>query len=687
MGVCCINPNKNQKDQSVIILLFLSEESQKAVKEQFKEILNFSFDKLMIFSNYKYNQQILFVTNGRNLSSPEDVNLYLKNCSLEGNLRQIIVLCDTKTFKADFNKFSFVKRLQQDSQLKGITSLFFLIHMVDTFTKRDLTNLNLLAHNVQIVQQTELKDSFQKTFEQQNYSSPQLTLNLQQPKPCEKCVEMVQQFINNKKKYNSIPTSCRIIDFYFDMLIDIRNQGIYQQCKACNKIADKTLKNRNALYCKFNIEIIKLLKEFTDYVFQKIEQFYKQFLSEIKCCVNCKTIVFVTLNRYEKIEFFQNLQFRCLEICNFKDNIQEIQQRYKAQLELFTMNTTLQNLQKKISTPKQTEIQQQQLIERQVDKHDQELGSVSKGQLKQVSNLNVNSQSNSEISEIENKHIMLIGKSGVGKTSISHKLSQYEDCCQNAIQGSFIVIDTPPFELVDEQKMANSSTIDDFSNIFRTNKISKIFIVTDFDRIDVMKKKIMECYKFLEKFQKILTIIILNLFTKKELRQPSQEMMELQNYFDLECLFFNITDKVETFREKITNTLNSSTDDYLDLSDTKFDKKKYQLITSQYEEKLMFMKNQQQIQKIQEEIQNLIQKNKEKEKQKIKILKKKKELESDKEQLLKQLQQIFQKIENIVENQNEIETQDQKIDKEQKELEMEVLRLEKQKFELKCKKN
>ncbi|CAK93564.1 unnamed protein product (macronuclear) [Paramecium tetraurelia] len=699
MGVCCINPQKSQEDQSVMILFFLSEENQQIVQQQFKDVLNFSFEKLMIFSDFRYYQSRLFISNGKLLPSPDDFKLYLGNCCLEGNLRQIVVLVDLKTCKNDFNQFSYVKRLQQNDQFKDITSLFFLNSLEENITQKDNGILNQLGLNFQKIQSFQLKETLKKTLDSQNYVSKQIQYNLPTIKQCETCQEMVKDLINEKKKFYQTP-SCGNIDLYFKLLIDLRNQVVYS-CPKCNNRDDK--KHRNALYFKFNIEIIKLIQNFTQNIFQQIEIYCKRFQFMIKCCSICKTIFYQNSQKYpKKIEFFNNLQNNC-NSCKFQENKQEIQLRYKSQLEFFSMNTIIKKLQTNLSYLQYSEIQKEQSIIIQMDKHDLEKLDASKIQ-PQNSNLNLSSPSPSKIIEKQNKNIMLIGMGGVGKTYIYNKLSENNDCqqkyneftqksvhknkeLQNSNNSSFNVIDTPPFELVDENQMPNSQKIDWFGNCFTKNKVSKIFIVTNYGRIEIMKKKIMDCYKFLKKFQKILIIIILNLQTEIELKQSSQEMVELEQYFELECIYFNQVDNAGTFREKIANTIYSSTDEYLDLDDTKFDKKKNQLMQSQFEEKFTLIKNQQQILKIQENIQMLMQQNKEKEVQKRKITQKKKELEIEKQQLLNYLQHIFQKIENLVNDENELQTQDQRIDQEQNELEMDVLRLEKRRFELKCKKD
>lgn len=70
--------------------------------------------------------------------------------------------------------------------------------------------------------------------------------------------------------------SLKSIDSIYEMLIDFRNNVIYKY-SSYNNNNDGVLNHRNALYFKFNIKILCLLQDFTEFIFKKIDALYKKF--------------------------------------------------------------------------------------------------------------------------------------------------------------------------------------------------------------------------------------------------------------------------------------------------------------------------------------------------------------------------------------------------------------------------
>ncbi|CAK61398.1 unnamed protein product (macronuclear) [Paramecium tetraurelia] len=197
------------------------------------------------------------------------------------------------------------------------------------------------------------------------------------------------------------------------------------------------------------------------------------------------------------------------------------------------------------------------------------------------------SNNNQFAMQLEDKsYIVLVGQSGVGKDAlielmtlkgleinISRNSKDNEPKIKEGILGEeYVIVDTPSFQLDDEIDK-REAVIKEFQEYFEVPKqISSIGVVVNFERTDIMKKKVTSVLKYLRKFKNIISIIVVNM----ELSENEEEdKNHLRNSFKhMECnkiIFINKYMNQEEILEQFMQ-ITPKEKTKIDFTDTIFEK-------------------------------------------------------------------------------------------------------------------
>ncbi|CAD8085792.1 unnamed protein product [Paramecium primaurelia] len=227
-------------------------------------------------------------------------------------------------------------------------------------------------------------------------------------------------------------------------------------------------------------------------------------------------------------------------------------------------------------------------------------GNLNKSQQNLKPNIKPIDIKNSE-QQLDDKHyLVLIGPSGAGKEKLIKQMnlkkiqyynSRYSlqdqknlaNCQQQNFQeeilDEYVIVATPSFQLDDDINI-REIIIKEFQEYFDNRKyISSFGIVVNFERTDLMKKKVLQVLKYLRKFKDIISIIVVDmelsdnvdedkehlrnsfkhmgchriLFISKEMKQKQileqiQEIQFIKTHIDLTDTIFQSIDIIDEHR-------------------------------------------------------------------------------------------------------------------------------------------
>ncbi|CAD8198580.1 unnamed protein product [Paramecium pentaurelia] len=181
---------------------------------------------------------------------------------------------------------------------------------------------------------------------------------------------------------------------------------------------------------------------------------------------------------------------------------------------------------------------------------------------------------------IQEKYLMLLGTAGVGKSTLFQQLelsdvpNETTSTISNYHEGKlneYFFIDTPSFQLDDEIE-TREIFIKEFQEYFDNRKyISSFGIVVNFERTDLMKKKVLQVLKYLRKFKDIISIIVVNMELSDNVDEDKKHLRD--SFKHMGChriLFISKEMKQKQILEQIQEIQFIKT--HIDLTDTIFEK-------------------------------------------------------------------------------------------------------------------
>ncbi|CAD8109391.1 unnamed protein product [Paramecium sonneborni] len=205
--------------------------------------------------------------------------------------------------------------------------------------------------------------------------------------------------------------------------------------------------------------------------------------------------------------------------------------------------------------------------------------------IEETANKRTNNQ-NGEIKQIQNreiqqiqlnkKYLMLLGTAGVGKSRLFKQLgfSDVSNETTNFLVGNqkeYYFIDTPSFQLEDDID-TREKIIKQFQDYFDKQKqISSFCIVVNFERTDLMKKKVLSVLKYMRKFINIISIIIVNMELSQNQKQDEKHLEDSFKFMNYNKILFIQKDmNSEEIIKQIKDIKFQETQ--IDLTDTIFEK-------------------------------------------------------------------------------------------------------------------
>ncbi|CAD8129582.1 unnamed protein product [Paramecium sonneborni] len=180
---------------------------------------------------------------------------------------------------------------------------------------------------------------------------------------------------------------------------------------------------------------------------------------------------------------------------------------------------------------------------------------------------------------------LFLGNSGVGKTSLIKII--FKDQVSNLKEFKLYparINDSLIYNFVDTKGFDFESNIDEreeqiklYKSIFYKypNKVGSLFLVVNFERTDLMKKKLLSIYKFFRKFSSIISIIITEMQLSDNQKQSEAELKKNFAYFKPQNIIFVRRDiqREELIQKLSEKSLNKIQADYqFNVADTIFEK-------------------------------------------------------------------------------------------------------------------
>ncbi|CAK61397.1 unnamed protein product (macronuclear) [Paramecium tetraurelia] len=183
--------------------------------------------------------------------------------------------------------------------------------------------------------------------------------------------------------------------------------------------------------------------------------------------------------------------------------------------------------------------------------------------------------------QIDPIYVILLGTAGVGKSSffrqmeLSNISNETATSISNYHVGSldkqYYFVDTPSFQLDDDIDQ-REAFIKEFQNYFDNRKdISSFGIIVNFERTDLMKKKVLSVLKYLRKFKNIISIIVVNMELSENEEGDKSHLRNSFKYMDCnQIIFINKNMKQEDILKEIKQINFIQTQ--IDFTDTIFEK-------------------------------------------------------------------------------------------------------------------
>ncbi|CAD8127678.1 unnamed protein product [Paramecium sonneborni] len=181
----------------------------------------------------------------------------------------------------------------------------------------------------------------------------------------------------------------------------------------------------------------------------------------------------------------------------------------------------------------------------------------------------------------EDQIAVLLGTSGVGKTFLMQKLFQDEiiefksyklEIDSNL---SYNFVDTTGFDFETDYEKREIQ-IKQFQELFLNypKQISSLLIVVNFERTDLMKKKLLSIYKYFRKFQSLISIIVSDINYSEDEEKSKIDLIDNFKIFNPHALIFFRRDiqKNELIERLKVALIQVNPNHYFDLAETIFQK-------------------------------------------------------------------------------------------------------------------
>ncbi|CAD8110701.1 unnamed protein product [Paramecium primaurelia] len=529
----------SQKSQqfSVIVLCLL--------KQNQYETLGFNYSllnkKLNIFPTFIKNPFRIFVNDLDVFQTSQEFSEFVQCVNLESYLKTIVIFIDVSFQQKFINNYYNIISSENYNQISKIVIFDEKINA----SQQDYSYIQKYYKNISIF--TNKQQCFQKILENCQDQSFCLNnqLNHKSTKVDEQIIQNITNIIENeisKLNTNQYQSAIQFEQLY-QYLTDMRNYIIQIQYTSI----PQNQRNQYILQLKFNYKIMEQISRFINCVFDQINQLIMNFQKDFYFCHTCRVYVYKSKNNYTSSIFFNS--FFKNQFCqnwNFEQaSFNNLIIHYKSQRTCFQIEHCLQYL------------NQNQMVQ------------------------SVNDYSQSNVVNNQNHHIILIGKTGVGKTTIFNflcdgKASRFNESTQEpmvkkCLNSNLTIMDTPPFELEKNDLIEDGEKIKQkFSNILTQQQVSQIFIIVKYERLSAMKQNMVACLKFLESFRDKISIIIFN--------DSDNIVQEQQNYLEKtfetnRILIFNNRFAQGNLKEDIEKHLYNlrAKLEYLKIENTEFD--------------------------------------------------------------------------------------------------------------------
>ncbi|CAD8212516.1 unnamed protein product [Paramecium octaurelia] len=594
--------SQEQEQQSLMILCFLKQSQYDELELQYYKFKS----NLNVFPSIVMGPYKIFINDGEIFQNSQEFLDYIQCVILEGDLKRIVIFMDGSFQQLFINNYCKIYLYETYNQIFEIVVFDDKI----TASQNDYPLLKQYWKNITIFtdRQQFFLNFLQNSWSKQSYFKN--SLYLQSNKVDEQIIEIVGQLIEIElKKSNELQfESVTEFELAFTNFTEFRNQLVQKLFGQIPKIKN----NNNIIQGKFNYQIMKQINRYTNLVFDQLFESIQKFQQTFYFCQYCQLYKYQYGDRYISSAFFNGyFKNKSCQNCSYSlasfDNLKTL---YQQKRKGFSIDHCVKYL------------SQNQPVLAQNN---------SPTALKKVNSFN---------------HIILIGKTGVGKTTLFNLLCngnimRFNEPTQKpnikkCLNSNMTIQDTPPFELENRDSIENSEKAKEtFSNILTKQSVSQIFIVVKYDRFPVMKQSQFDCIKFLFPFKDIISIIIFN----DDERQVADSQNDFEKIFETKkILICNLRVQPVTLNQDIQNHLINirAKPEQLNLVNTDFDlkkKKKQQKVFLKNLEKLNAQKNE-------DDIQKLIQENKD-------ISKKLEQLNKEQLELIMKLNSNQQKIQDV----------------------------------------
>ncbi|CAD8209381.1 unnamed protein product [Paramecium pentaurelia] len=533
-----VQGSEKSQQFSVLVLCLLKQNQQDTLGFNYS-LLN---KKLNIFPSFIINPFRIFVNDLDVFQTSQEFSEFVQCVNLESYLKRIVIFIDV-SFLEQFNR-KYCKIIQSEIY-NQISEIFIFDVKINAASQQDYSYIYKYYKNISIF--TNKQQCFQKILEncQGQLFNSKVQLNHKSTKVDEGIIQNITNIIEGKIKRlnNHQSESENQFDNFFKEITDQRNTIIQSQ-------ATSALQNgRNQLISdrKFNYKIMEQISRYTNCILEQIIVQMTKFQKDFYFCQTCKLYFHKSDFKYNACIFFNGcFKNQSCQNCNYiQASFDNLKILYESQKTCFQIEHCLQYL------------NQNQMVQ------------------------SVNDYSQSNLVNNYNHHIILIGKTGVGKTRIFNFLcdgkaalniqTTQEPMVKKCLNSNLTIMDTPPFELEKNDLIEDGEKIKQkFSNILKQQQVSQIFIIVKYERLPAMKQNMVACLKFLGSFRDKISIIINN--------NTDHPIIECQN--DLKkkfetnrilifCMKFaqgNLKDDIEEHLQNLKAKL-----EYLKIDNTDFD--------------------------------------------------------------------------------------------------------------------
>ncbi|CAD8204249.1 unnamed protein product [Paramecium pentaurelia] len=139
---------------------------------------------------------------------------------------------------------------------------------------------------------------------------------------------------------------------------------------------------------------------------------------------------------------------------------------------------------------------------------------------------------------------LIIGQAGNGKTQIMRKIFDedvriqlFKPILQEQLRYYFV--DTSSFDF-DSDYDSREEQIENYKNLLREypNRVRSILIVVNFERTDLMKKKVININKYFSKFKNLFTLVITKFNLSEDIQRDKEQLKQSFKFLQAQNIIF-----------------------------------------------------------------------------------------------------------------------------------------------------